>query len=65
MNDLPSSSLASLVQDNGSTVPDAPPLPLERLRVPEAFDGRAGGNRAGPDIVCQLAASNDLEAIQA
>ncbi|MBL8254063.1 MAG: integrase, partial [Candidatus Competibacter sp.] len=46
-------------------MPDAPPLPLERLRVPEAFDGRGGGNRAGPDIVCQLAASNDLEAIQA
>ncbi len=65
MNDLPSSPLVSLVQDDGSTVPDAPPLPLERLRVPEAFDGRGGGNRAGPDIVCQLAASNDLEAIQA
>jgi len=43
----------------------APPLPLERLKVPEALDGRAGANRAGPDVVCQLAAGNDLEAIQA
>ena len=41
------------------------PLPLERLRLPEALDGRTGGNRAGPDVVCQLAASNDLEAVQA
>jgi len=41
------------------------PLPLERLVVPERFDGRAGTNRAGPDVVCQLAASNDLEAVQA
>ncbi|MFO1371661.1 MAG: hypothetical protein U1F42_04465 [Candidatus Competibacteraceae bacterium] len=43
----------------------ASPLPLERLRVPAALDGRAGGNRAGPDVVCQLGANNDLEAIQA
>lgn len=42
-----------------------PPLPLERLRVPETLDGRSGANRAGPDVVCQLAASNDLEAVQA
>lgn len=41
------------------------PLPLERLVVPERVDGRAGTNRAGPDVVCQLAASNDLEAVQA
>ena len=43
----------------------APPLPLERLRLPDHLDGRRGGNRAGPDVVCQLAAGNDLEAIQA
>lgn len=43
----------------------APPLPLERLRLPEMLDGRAGVNRAGPDVVCQLAAGNDLEAVQA
>ena len=43
----------------------ASPLPLERLRLPDELDGRAGGNRAGPDVVCQLAAGNDLEAIQA
>ncbi len=41
------------------------PLPLERLRLPEALDGRTGSNRASPDVVCQLAASNDLEAVQA
>ncbi|HQC72886.1 MAG TPA: integrase, partial [Candidatus Competibacteraceae bacterium] len=43
------------------------PLPLERLQLlqlPAALDGHAGGNRAGPDVVCQLAAGNDLEAIQ-
>jgi integrase len=43
----------------------APPLPLERLRLPDHLDGRCGGNRAAPDVVCQLAAGNDLEAIQA
>ncbi len=46
-------------------IPSAVPLPLERLQPPLALDGRAGGNRAGPDVVCQLAADNDLEAIQA
>jgi len=43
----------------------APPLSLEHLQLPEDLDGRAGGNRAGPEVVCQLAASNDLEAVQA
>ncbi|CDI03661.1 Integrase family protein [Candidatus Competibacter denitrificans Run_A_D11] len=43
----------------------APPLPLERLRLPDELDGRVGVNRAGPDVVCQLAASNDLQAVQA
>ncbi|MEI2783754.1 MAG: hypothetical protein V9H25_21990, partial [Candidatus Competibacter sp.] len=43
----------------------APPLPLERLCLPDELDGRAGHNRAGPDVVCQLAANNDLEAVQA
>jgi len=47
------------------TAAAAPPLPLERLRLPDELDGRAGGNRAGPDVVCQLAAGNDLEAVQA
>lgn len=42
-----------------------PPLPLERLQWPENLDGRTGGNRAGPGVVCQLAAGNDLEAVQA
>ncbi len=42
-----------------------PPLPLERLRIPDKLDGRTGNNRAGPDVVCQLTADNDLEAIQA
>lgn len=41
------------------------PTPLERLRVPEALDGSIGDNRTGPDVICQLAASNDLEAVQA
>jgi site-specific recombinase XerD len=40
------------------------PQPLELLRIPEAFDGRVGSNRASPDVVCQLAAGNDLEAVQ-
>ena len=42
-----------------------PPLPLERLHLPDDLDGRAGANRAGPEVVCQLAASNDLEAVNA
>ena len=50
---------------SSSPVAIAPPLPLERLRLPDELDGRAGGNRAGPDVVCQLAAGNDLEAVQA
>jgi site-specific recombinase XerD len=41
------------------------PLPLERLQVPETLDGRTGHNRAGPDVICQLAANDDLEAVQA
>lgn len=32
--------------------------------MPDELDGRCGGNRAGPDVVCQLAAGNDLEAVQ-
>lgn len=47
------------------TIATTPPLPLERLRLPNELDGRAGSNRAGPDVVCQLAAGNDLEAVQA
>ncbi len=47
-----------------SIAPHSPPLPLERLRLPEDLDGRTGGNRAGPEVVCQLAASNDLDAVQ-
>ena len=45
--------------------PHSPPLPLECLRLPEDLDGRIGGNRAGPEVVCQLAASNDLDAVRA
>lgn len=52
--------LTTLVPASGMT----PPQPLELLRIPEAFDGRAGSNRAGPEVVCQLAAGNDLEAVQ-
>ncbi|MFZ1492320.1 MAG: tyrosine-type recombinase/integrase [Candidatus Competibacter denitrificans] len=40
-------------------------MPLERLHLPDELDGRVGANRAGPDVVCQLAASNDLQAVQA
>lgn len=40
------------------------PLPLERLHVPEALNGRVGSNRASPDVICQLAADNDLDAVQ-
>ncbi|PIE82840.1 MAG: integrase [Candidatus Contendobacter odensis] len=40
-------------------------LPLERLQLPQDLDGRTGRNRAGPEVVCQLAANNDLEAINA
>ncbi|MER2600915.1 MAG: integrase, partial [Candidatus Competibacter phosphatis] len=67
MHIAPSPPALLLKGEWSTTTPSSltPPLPLERLRVPEAFDGRAGGNRAGPDVVCQLAASNDLEAIQA
>ena len=41
------------------------PIPLERLRTLDILDGRAGSNRASPDVVCQLAANNDLEAVRA
>jgi integrase len=40
------------------------PNPLERLRIPEALSGYNGSNRAR-DMTCQLAADNDLQAIQA
>jgi len=46
-------------------VPLTDPIPLERLRTPDEFDGRTGSNRARSDVVCQLAASNDLEAVRA
>ena len=41
------------------------PVPLERLQRIEIIDGRAGSNRAGPSVVCQLAANNDLDAVRA
>ncbi len=41
------------------------PVPLERLQRIEIPDGRAGSNRAGPSVVCQLAANNDLDAVRA
>ena len=40
------------------------PLPLEALQVPGDLDGRAGSNRASFGTVKQIAADNDLEAIQ-
>ncbi len=40
------------------------PQPLERLCIPDHLDGRAGSNRAGPGVIRQLTASNDLQAIQ-
>jgi site-specific recombinase XerD len=39
------------------------PEPLERLAIPMTLDGRSGGNRAHAGH-CQLAADNDLQAIQ-
>ncbi|MDP9902256.1 phage integrase family protein [Variovorax ginsengisoli] len=39
-------------------------LPLEKLRVPAGLDGREGRQRADP-AGCRLAASNDLQAIDA
>ena len=44
--------------------PDMPQLvPLERMRLPETLSGRDGRNRA--QRYCQIAARNDLEAIDA
>ena len=48
-----------------SVAPHSLPRPLEYLRLPEDLDGRNGSNRAGPEVVCQLAANNDLDAVQA
>lgn len=39
------------------------PLPLELLQIPQDLDGHNGGNR-GPASSCQLAAGNDLQAIE-
>jgi len=39
------------------------PEPLERLLIPAELDGRHGGNRARGGV-CQLAADNDMQAIQ-
>ena len=61
----PSPTVLQQGEENPSPASLAPPLPLERLRLPDELDGRAGHNRAGPDVVCQLAAGNDLEAVQA
>lgn len=58
----------SITMNDTIKMPVSPPVtpqPLEIFRVPAGFDGHAGSNRAGPDVVCQLAASNDMEAIQA
>jgi integrase len=61
----PSSIVLHLGEENASPLSLAPPLPLERLSVPDELNGRTGSNRAGPEVVCQLAASDDLEAVQA
>jgi integrase/recombinase XerD len=57
--------MLTLIPAPAVIAPHSLPLPLERLQLPEDLDGRTGGNRAGPEVVCQLAAGNDLEAIQA
>ncbi len=41
------------------------PLPLEKLPIPAALDGRSGVNRAPLGVVRQLAADDDLSAIRA
>ena len=61
----PSPLVLHLGEENASPLSLAPPLPLERLSVPDELNGRTGSNRAGPEVVCQLAASDDLEAVQA
>ncbi len=40
-------------------------VPLERLVLPAALDGRSGANRAPADTIKQIAAETDLEAVQA
>lgn len=40
-------------------------VPLERLVLPAALDGRAGANRASAAAIKQIAAETDLEAVQA
>lgn len=45
-------------------MPATSPQPLERLLVPTDLDGRNGSNRAGAGTVRQLAADDDLQAIQ-
>ena len=40
------------------------PLPIESLHIPSNLSGSAGSNRAGFNTVKQIAADNDLEAIQ-
>ncbi|MDX1605421.1 MAG: tyrosine-type recombinase/integrase [Candidatus Competibacterales bacterium] len=40
------------------------PLPLERLSTATVLDGTRGSNRAGPGTVRQIAADNDLQALQ-
>ena len=45
--------------------PHSPPLPLERLYLPQDLDGQTGSNRANPEVVCQLTAGNDLDAVRA
>ena len=51
------------IPDLSSAIPY--PVPLERLRTLDIFDDRLGSNRAGPGVVCQLAANNDLDAVRA
>lgn len=41
------------------------PQPLEKLLIPAQLDGRQGSNRAGAGTIRQIAADNDLQAMQA
>lgn len=41
------------------------PKPLEQLQIPAGLDGRYGNNRANSGTIRQLAAENDLQAIEA
>jgi len=45
-------------------IPALLPIPLELLRTADVLNGEHGTNRAPPFITKQIAATNDLQAIQ-